>query len=269
MKKKKFIIISFIIILLLVISGVVALIYINNKDDEKSSKKSSSLTKDLEWGEVYLKLINDEESFEDIDDSKLQLADLNNDKIPECVIMGSKSGVGYIAKVYSIGKNKRAEMLKELNMTDEFKLSYMYDIQEEKYDWYAVSEKDDSVYTLNLEPEESTVFSKIDKKENYIEVETKNTSVDFDSSLDKKEIEELFNETKENYIDNEEILTEEVKEVVEKKIESQKALANIKKINNQKAIVFSGDKYLYEYEFDNRRKTIKFISISFYKYRHY
>lgn len=266
MKKKKFIIISLVIILILAIVGIVALVYISNNDDEKSSKKSSSSNSSLEWGDVYLKLINDEENFENIDDRKLQLADLNNDKIPECIIMGSKSGVGYIAKVYSIGKNKKAQMLKELNMTNEFELSYMYDIQEEKYDWYAFSEKDNSVYTLNLELENSTVFSKIDKKENYIEVEIKNTSVDFDSSFDKEELEELFKETKENYIDNEEIVTEEVKEEIEEKIESQKILANIKKINNGKSIVFSGDKYLYENNFDNRRNTIKFLSISFYKY---
>ena len=61
---------------------------------------------------------NRNKNFENIDDRKLQLADLNNDKIPECIIMGSKSGVGYIAKVYSIGKNKKAQMLKELNMTN-------------------------------------------------------------------------------------------------------------------------------------------------------
>ena len=98
MKKKKVIIVISVIIALLIIFGVVAAICLNQDTDSDSRKSNNGDNSSLEWGDVYLKILGDEENTEDIEEVKVQMADLNNDKVPECIIYGSRAGVRLYCK---------------------------------------------------------------------------------------------------------------------------------------------------------------------------
>ena len=41
--------------------------------------------------------------------------------------------------------------LKEINISNEFELSYMYNLKEEKYDWYVVPDESSVVYILDFD----------------------------------------------------------------------------------------------------------------------
>lgn len=250
MKKK--IILAFVLILVIVLISVAILIIKNNEDSDYSEngKKNSSKT-DLKIEEIFFNVLKDNELFENITNIKVQVADLNNDKIPELVIYGSKSGTEHIAEVFSIIKSNKKEKLKEINISNEFELSYMYNLKEEKYDWYVVPDESSVVYILDFD-DESLYLNETEQISNFIEVETPNMAVEFNNLLTEDEIKEFLDEVMENYISNEEIVTEKV----EQKIEAQKAIAGLKKINNDKSIVFSADKYIYENkQYDGKIET--------------
>ena len=63
---------------------------VNGEDNSKEQSK-------LEWGDVYLEVLNDKNKLDDMDNQKIQLCDLDRDKIPELIIYGIKNAKEYIA----------------------------------------------------------------------------------------------------------------------------------------------------------------------------
>jgi len=100
-RKSKFFIVLIIILISIIIGGILAVVL--NSDDDKDKEKSNK-QKNIEWGDVYLKILEDESNFEDMEDLSIQIADLNEDEIPEMIVYGTK-GNDYLANIYSIDKH--------------------------------------------------------------------------------------------------------------------------------------------------------------------
>ncbi len=241
MKNKKTIIIVAVIVVILVIALIVGGIFIlpNLLDKDEEDKKN----KKLEWGDVYLEVLNDEEKLEDMDNQKLQLCDLNKDSIPELIIYGIKNAKEYIANIYKINEKNEVDTVK-VSLDNDFDLKLLYNIEEDDYIWYAVSKKEKStdVYDLNISTETYVPKLLENKKydEDFYEVEDNySKKVDFDKNASKDEKEKVFEQAKDTYVETEKMITEEVKENVENK----KMMKNISKIDSSKPIVYSVAKY--------------------------
>lgn len=230
-KKKIIIIISIILAILLATgAGITAWIILQTKEEQEETK--------LEWGNIYLEVLNDNDELEDMDDQQIQLCDLDKDNIPELIIYGLKNAKDYIANIYKINEKNEVETVK-VSMEDEFDIKLLYNSEKEDYGWYAVTSADENkkAYDLNIESKKykpeliETNFST-----NFVEVE-KNYSgkVNFDKNASKSEKEEVLETAKNEYIPTEEMITDEVKE----KVENIKILKNIKKIDSSKDIIYT------------------------------
>ena len=206
--------------------------YGNNSENAKEQKK-------LEWGDVYIEVLNDKSKLDDMDNQKIQLCDLDKDKIPELIIYGIKNAKEYIANIYKINDKNEVDTIK-VSLDNEFDLKLVYDANKDDYVWYAVEKTSDNsskYYDLNLEskdykPEEVDLVKNTDcveVDENYSE------KVDFDKDASKSDKEKVFEEAKKDYVETDDMITDEVKE----KAEVIKTLKNVKKLNNSKEIVYS------------------------------
>ena len=233
--KKKIIIIIAIIIALLAIAGFGTWAYLSSRQEQEE--------KSLEWGDVYLEILNDTDKLEDMDDQKIQLCDLDKNAIPELVIYGIKDAKEYIANIYKINDKNEADTIK-VSQDNEFDLKLIYDANKDDYVWYAISEQTDNskkIYNLNIEngtyeSEEVTLNLGIDS----LEIENNySKKVDFNKDASKEEKEEILNQAIDAYVPTEEMITEEVK----KEVENIKLLKNIKKIDPSKDIVYTVEEY--------------------------
>lgn len=231
--KKKIIIVIAIIIVLLAGAGAGALYYINSQEDTEKEEKV------LEWGDVYLEILNDDKKIENINNMKIGLIDLDQDKIPELIIQGINDAKEHIATVYKINNKNKVDTINVL-MNEEFTLKLVYDLSKDKYVWYAVAKETTEapeVYDLNIE---TGKYEKekldINYKNDLVVVETEKVKwTDFGKELSKNERKEKFEETKKEYVKTEDLITDEVKE----KVELAKAIRDIEKIDSSKEIVYT------------------------------
>lgn len=231
--KKKIILIIAIIIILLAGAGAGIWYYISINSEESQKEKT------LEWGDVYLEVLNDKNKLDDMDDQKIQLCDLDKDKIPELIIYGIKNAKEYIANIYKINDKNEVDTIK-VSLDNEFELKLVYDANKDDYVWYAVEKQTDGsskYYDLNLENKEyKSEEVKLTKNTDCVEIDDNYSSkVDFDKNASKKDKEKVFEEAKKDYVDTDDMITDEVKE----KVEAVKTLKNVKKLDNSKEIVYS------------------------------
>lgn len=231
-KKKIFIIIAIIIVLLTGV-GAGTWYYITNKEETSEEEKV------LEWGDVYLEVLNDDKKSEDLENMKISLIDLDQDKVPELVIKGTNSAKETVANVYKINDKNKVDTIK-ISMNDEFNLRLVYDLKKDKYVWYAVAKETTEtpeVYDLNIETKKYEK-EKLDLsyKNDLVIVETENIKwTDFSKELSKSERKEKLEETKKEYIETEKLITEDVEE----KVELAKSIKNIEKIDSSKELVYT------------------------------
>lgn len=231
--KKKIIIIIAIIIVLL--AGIAAGVwfYLSNKEDNET----------LDWGKVYLEVLNDTDKLEDMNNQKIQICDLEKDSIPELTIYGNKDDNEYIANIYKINDNNEVDTIR-VSLDNEFDLNLIYDSNKDDYVWYAVSEQEDNttkIYNLNFEnsqytPEEVTLNLGVDSikvDNNYSE------KIDFDKNSSEDAKKEILDQAIDKYVPVENMITDEVRE----KVEDIKLLKNIKKIDPSKDIVYTVEEY--------------------------
>lgn len=246
MNKKAIIIISIAVTLLVSFSiGIGVFFFIKSKENDKDDKK-------LEWGEVYLEILSDEKKLADIDDTKIQLVDIDKDTIPELVIYGIDSAKQHIANIYKINEKDEVDTVK-VSLDDEFELRLLYDIEEDDYVWYAVSKKSNNttttknntstneteyeVYDLNIESKkyEPELLDK-EYETDFVEVDSQYSKiVEFDKTAKKSEKKEALEEAKENYIENDKMITDEVKS----KVKNAKLIKDLKKKDSAKEIVYT------------------------------
>lgn len=232
--KKKIILVIAIIIVLLAGAGAGVWYYMSVNGEDNSKEQSK-----LEWGDVYLEVLNDKNKLDDMDNQKIQLCDLDRDKIPELIIYGIKNAKEYIANIYKINDKNEVDTIK-VSLDKDFELKLVYDANKDDYVWYAVEKQADNsskYYDLNLENKEyKSEEVKLTKNTDCVEVdENYSAKVDFDKDASKKDKEKVFEEAKKDYVDTDDMITDEVKE----KVEAVKTLKNVKKLDNSKEIVYS------------------------------
>lgn len=146
MKKGTKIFLSIFIIALIVAVVVLAVILFGkSEDDEKEAS-----TKKVKWGDVYLKILKDEDNFEDLKDIELRICDFNNDDYPELVVSGVKKiNDKVLTKIFSINKEEEVDTV-QFELEDNYDLEFLYHNEEETYGWYAIVD-DDELYEVQIE----------------------------------------------------------------------------------------------------------------------
>ena len=233
--KKKIILVIAIIIVLLAGVGAGVWYYMSANNDSETATEQ----KKLEWGDVYLEVLNDNSKLDDMDNQKIQLCDLDKDTIPELIIYGIKNAKEYIANIYKLNEKNEVDTIK-VSLDNEFDLKLVYDANKDDYVWYAVEKTSDNsskYYDLNLDSKEYKPEEVgLTKNTDCIEVnENYSKKVDFNKNASKKDKEKVFEEAKKDYVETDDMITDEVKE----KAEAVKMLKNIKKLDNSKEIVYS------------------------------
>lgn len=233
--KKKIILVIAIIIVLLAGVGAGVWYYMSANNDSETATEQ----KKLEWGDVYLEVLNDNSKLDDMDNQKIQLCDLDKDKIPELIIYGIKNAKEYIANIYKLNEKNEVDTIK-VSLDNEFDLKLVYDANKDDYVWYAVEKTSDNsskYYDLNLDSKEYKPEEVgLTKNTDCIEVdENYSKKVDFNKNASKKDKEKVFEEAQKDYVETDDMITDEVKE----KVEAVKILKNIKKLDNSKEIVYS------------------------------
>ena len=236
MKKKTIILILTFIIIIAIVGTVGVVLFLNNKDDDEVEDKKEK----LEWGDVYLEVLNGD-GFKDLNDIEIQLCDLDKDETPELIVYGLKDIEQYLANIYKINEDNKVDTIK-VDLQEKFDMEYLYNVKEEKYSWYAVTENDEpegkNVYDLNIESEEYTP-TKVDGNysDDFVQVdENVSPRVPFDKDAEKSEKKDAFNQAKDNFVPTKEMVTEKVEE----KVENAKMLVSIEKIDSSKPLVYSG-----------------------------
>lgn len=232
-KKKKIIIIVSIIVVLLII-GIIAGVILLNRNKNQGN---------LDWGKVYLEVLNDTDKLENMDNQKIQISDLEKDNVPELIIYGTKDTGKHLADIYKINDSNKVDTIK-VSLDNDFNFNLIYNLNQDNYIWYVISKQDDDtnkIYDLNIEnseyvPEEIKLNLGVDSieiKDNYSE------KIDFNKDASEQEKEDMLNSAIDKYIPIENMITEDVKEDVE----NLKLLKNINKIDPNKDIVYTVEEY--------------------------
>ena len=228
---KKKILIIIIIILLLAGAGFGAWWYFSNP----STKEEEEIK--LEWGDLYLQVLNDTDKLENMDNQKIQLCDLDKDTIPELIIYGVKNASEYIANIYKINDENKVDTIR-VSLDNEFDIKLFYDGNKGDYVWYAVSNKIDETkyYNLNIEngeykSEEVKLVigtDSVEIKDNYSQ------KIDFDKNASEDKKKDVLEEATDKYVPTENMITDDVKA----EVEIIKVLANVKRLDVTKGFVY-------------------------------
>ena len=227
---KKKIVIIIIIILLLAGAGFGAWWYFSDTSTNEEEIK-------LEWGDLYLQVLNDTDKLENMDNQKIQLCDLDKDTIPELIIYGVKNASEYIANIYKINDENKVDTIC-VSLDNEFDIKLFYDGNKGDYVWYAVSNKNDETkyYNLNIEngeykSEEVNLVigtDSVEIKDNYSQ------KIDFDKNASEDEKKNVLDQATDKYVPTEDMITDDVKA----EVEIIKVLANVKRLDVTKGFVY-------------------------------
>jgi len=238
MKKKIAIIIT--ILLIIAVGGGVAFFVKSNKKEEKSESVGN-----IKWGDSYLEILKNDSKFEELDNPKIQLIDLNLDKIPELILYGKNfENSKYVAKVFEAKKDGTKEHKIELD--NEFKFNYVKDVNTKDDFWIVTSVEKN--YSIDLKKENIIEESDIKLNSNYVSIEN-NDIYEVSDNLD-----EDFKKIEEEYESNK----NELVSIVDKNIGQVEFLKTLSLRDSTKNFVASSDKY----PFTNPTMLYPYLNIS-------
>ncbi len=238
--KKKIIIITVIILLIAAIIGglFVAKNLLSGKTEEKK-------TTGVEWGDLYYDFFKDQYNDEELKNKKLQFIQLDENQKP-AMLFSYEDAKNKILKILVIdSENKVKTKSFETEKDNELDVKMLYNVKEEKYNWYEHEKKADEseVFTRldskDIEEEKEITEDKIfeftkeemtEKEETQGELPSiskfNETFIDTEKTadnqtevenMDKDELVEKLKEAIEKYKDNSE-LVEELKDKIEEKL---------------------------------------------------
>lgn len=196
---------SFLVILLVIII-VAILTLLMYKDYNKETKKEV-----IDWENIYLEILKDEENFKGLTNIELQICDLDRDEIPEFITYGKKeSNDKIIAKVYKINKEEKLDTI-QFELDENFTMEFLYNNEERFFAWYIVTEKN-KLYDIKIEEKNYEIEKSDYDYEDFARVdEPKKIVVD----LEEDKPREIIKKVKENYND-----------ITKKYIKAEKELAD-------------------------------------------
>lgn len=187
---------SFILLVVIIVAVVTFFMYKSN--DEETDNTS--------WKDVYLGIIKDDNNFEDLSDTKLQLCDLDKDKTPELIVYGTKdSNDKTLAKIYKINDEDKVDTL-QFELENDFGMEFLYNKDDEDYKWYIVTE-DYVIYDINIEDKNYEIEKSDYDYNSDFEVIEEPDKISFDIEEDKPR--DIIKELKKNYIPVKDLIDEE------------------------------------------------------------
>lgn len=205
MKTSTKISVSFLAILLVII--IVAIVtLVMYKDYNKEAEKEV-----IDWENIYLEILKDEENFKGLINIELQICDLDRDETPELITYGKKnSNNKIIAKVYKINKEEKIDTI-QFELDENFTMKFLYNNEERFFAWYIVTEKN-KLYDIKIEEKNYEIEKSNYDYEDFARVdEPKKIVVD----LEEDKPREIIKKVKENYND-----------ITKKYIKAEKELAD-------------------------------------------
>lgn len=248
MKKKSVLIIA--LVLLVAIVAVICICIFNNNDEDNEKSEKNNAVRSSKWYNSYVKYINDKKTFEDVKDIKIQLADIDNDRIPELIFYGTKSVGESFIRIQKFVNNE-TKLIIDSTVTGGAQLQYAYSLKDEEYNWYLVNQENQSVNKLDITDSYINLYGEYGSLSDFvIPNEEKNVPISIDIELSEEEIENKFNEISNNYVENTKIVTKEFEE----KIEAAKTISKLPLINEDYPIVYNADKILeFSGNYDNNQ----------------
>ena len=195
----------FILIVVIGVAGVTLFCYKDYKKDNKKESKEET----LEWGDVYLKILKDEENFKDLEDVKLQICDIDNNEVPELIVYGEKNSGSdkekNLAKIYRINDDDKVDTI-QFELEEEFGMQYLYNNDSKDANWYVVTDEKEIVYEIQVEDKNYEIEkSEYDYTEDFVVV-NEAEKIEFDPENDKPK--EVIKEVKEAYVPTKEFASE-------------------------------------------------------------
>lgn len=242
--KKKIIIISSVVLLLII--GIVAGIILTKSKPEKPKKE---ITIKERWGQIYYEYLKDVGNQEDnalpenMTDAKINFYDIKDVENPVMTISYEVNDKDYTNIYYINDEKVDAIVYKE--PTD---IDLLYNIQNKDYNYYTETENNNArtyktikdqikaklsdtteqnpvEYTFKEDEKDSVTdvngkeisITKFDQT--FIEIETEDDSIDYNTNLTEKALKKVINKTIDIYKEVEEILTENIKKSTQTKEE--------------------------------------------------
>jgi len=208
----------FILIVVIVVASATFMYYKDyNTDSKKSSKEST-----LEWGDVYLKILKDDDNFKELQEIKLQVCDIDNNEVPELIVYGKKTTESgkekNLAKIYRINEEDKVDTV-QFELDEEYGMEFLYNNEEDEANWYVVTEENQTVYEIQVEDKNYEIEKSDYKYDEDFTVIDEGEKIDFDPQNDKPK--EIIQEVKDIYVPTEEYASE-VKSIKKKNKESKK-----------------------------------------------
>lgn len=220
-KKSKKGLIAIVFIVLLVVGGIGGYFLYQ----ELESKE----TVGTDWGDKYYEYLENAQKseeknkygFEDgAKEQKIRFLQADNSENPNMVMDYEKDGENRVS-IYFIVEEK----IEYYNPETESEVKLLYNIEDEEYEWYLLSEKDETEEVTSIEEikkgnkEAGYVFSsEEEKKEVFIEVETEDEGIKLGELQEKEQLKEAIKNAVSNYKTDDTILTETVKAEVQEKV---------------------------------------------------
>ena len=262
MKNKKVLIILVSIIILLIVAIVVGLL-ITKKNDKSTG---------TEWGYTYLEYLQDKISnneYENAKEGSLEFIQLEENKNP-AMILSYENSTDKFMEITVIDENGKTITKKvQAENGEELDMELLYSITNKAYNWYEHEKrKDGSELFIQIEEndiknstdptedkkheftkeeieEEKQSISKFDEEFIKPEIKENKTDIDLSKEADEKELKDKVMQAVNNYMPQDQIITDELKANVEnslKELENQKG-----KIENEDDDVLKVGSYTLKY----------------------
>ena len=155
-------------IIYLVIVAVISAIYFlwekSNKQEETQAQE------EIAWGDTYIKILEDEENFKNLEDVQIALCDISQDNTPELIVYGIKDNDKNSANIYNINSKGEVDTVK-FELSEEFNTEYLYNQETDEYEWKIVTENEE-IYDISLDESDYQVEESKDSYDDFEVVET-------------------------------------------------------------------------------------------------
>lgn len=194
-------------IIYLVIVAVLSAIYFlwekSNKIEEAPAQEENAESSEIAWGDTYIKILEDEENFKNLEDVEIALCDISQDKTPELIVYGTKKDGKNSASIYNINSKGEVDTVK-FELSEEFNTEYLYDSETDEYEWKIVTENEE-LYDISLDESDYQVES---SNEDYSDFEVVETTEKTPYEVGTDDPTEIFDDVEKIYTSSEDLKSE-------------------------------------------------------------
>ena len=221
-KSKKWIVVLIVLIILLAIGGIVGYLLYQHMQEEE--------TTDTDWGDIYYEYLKEARDAEDMDEfgfekgakkQKIRFLESDDSDNPNMVVDYEKDGEDRVSIFFVI-----EEKVEYYNPEKESEVKLLYNIENEEYDWYLLTEDNNTEELTSIKEikkgniDAEYVFDTEDEREEqFVEVETEDEGIELDELEERSDLKKAIKDAVKEFKTVDDILTKDVKEEVEEKVE--------------------------------------------------